>query len=492
MDDTTTGKKVNPVYSQSRRKFLQTGALASASVFGIANLKAATIRADMSPVPLMQVLPSRNLTQLTLAPNQLPVSAQFKLGVASGDVSRENIILWTYYEGFFRLNIFVWQYDSKGDMKQVASAPVSRKDGGFVHIQITKLDSNTRYQYTFVEIDFEGRPIAQSMVGSFKTSMHPYARDIVTLGAVSCTNQAYEPTVLEHAGRRNDLDAFLLLGDTSYNDNVYTLQGIRDRWAINLAKRGYLALRSSTSVIATIDDHEIVDDFDPENIEPERFNAAMQAFFDHLPVTRNESAPQRVWRKLSFGQTVDVFVLDCRTERKPSSAYSDSPQYISREQMDWLKDGLSSSTAAFKLIINSVPITSFPQVLTADRWQGYPKQREEILAHIENQRMPGVLWLAGDFHFPCAGRVSTEGLGSRNIEILAGPGAQRPNVLGASLWLSPQFDYSSLSNNYVTLKFDPDSMEVEVNFNIAGSSPHHRDPEAVSIGFSKKYYLGTS
>ena len=65
--------------------------------------------------------------------------------------------------------------------------------------------------------------------------------------------------------------------------------------------------------------------------------------------------------------------------------------HISEEQMAWLKEGLSQSTARFKIIPNSVAIVDFEPLLgsagKSDRWQGYSEQREEILGHIEDLRL---------------------------------------------------------------------------------------------------------
>lgn len=473
----------------SRRSFLQSSAIVSAAALagGALNGRSArahTVRDEISTAVV------GNATNYKLQPNELPLAEFFKLGVASGDPSHQDIILWTYYEGFFRLVLFVWRVENDGSFIQVASSFVPREDGGFVHSSVEGLAADRRYCYNFVEVDFEGKTIAQSVVGKFKSAAAADVLKPVTLGAVSCINQKHHPVVLAHAALRNDLDGFLLLGDTSYNDSVATLQGYRDRWALNLGKEELIKLRQSTSVIATIDDHEIIDDFDPETIEPERLKAGLRAFFDHLPIRRNTEHPSRIWRKISFGKTVDLFVLDCRTERKPSTADSSKPEYISLEQMRWLKAGLKNSTAAFKVIVNSVPISDFTGILAKDRWQGYPLQREEILGFIDSKAIKGVLWVAGDFHFPSVGRIATEGRGSTSIEVLAGPGAQKANPLGAGVWLSGQFDYSSLNNNYVSLHFNPATMEVEVAFNVIGEEYVLNGPQAVSVDFSKKYYLG--
>ena len=122
----------------------------------------------------------------------------------------------------------------------------------------------------------------------------------------------------------------------------------------------------------------------PETFDAARRTAAVQSFFDHQPVRRDAAHPDRVWKRMRWGRTADIFVLDCRNERRPSTRGSED-QYLSREQMDWLKAGLTSSEAVFKLIVNSVPISDFPgafDLAQRDRWEGYPTQREEILRHV--------------------------------------------------------------------------------------------------------------
>jgi alkaline phosphatase D len=130
--------------------------------------------------------------------------------------------------------------------------------------------------------------------------------------------------------------------------------------------------------------------------------------------------------------------------------------------MDWLKAELALSTAVFKIIMNSVPITDFPGAFDfapQDRWEGYAAQRREILQHIDDAMIRGVLWLAGDFHLASAQRVATSGPGATQIEILAGPGAQSGNPLAFGLG-APQFDFASTTNNYTVLELDPATARV--------------------------------
>lgn len=388
-----------------------------------------------------------------LSARQVLQSDKFVLGVASGDATADSVILWTYYEGFYPLKVCVWTEDRKG-----LWADATRTDGGYVQMEIRGLSPFTRYRYAFSEMGFDGQPVAQSTVGYFKTA--PAADSLVSIrfGAVSCVKYKFEPTILEEAAKQ-DLDFFIHNGDNAYNDGLVTLDEFRGGWSRTLQKKGYLELRRSMGMIATMDDHEISDDFDMERIDAAKYQAGRQSFFEHTPLRRNVAYPDRIWRKLSWGKTLDVFVLDCRTERRPSQN-----QYISQAQMDWLKSGLRESAAMFKIIMNSVPISEYPMwfLMRHDRWQGYPEQRTEILEFIDSEQIQNLLWVSGDFHFTSYGRVSTSGAGSTQMEVLAGPGAQNPNRLGEPLRAYSQFDWIHFKNSYITVNCDVDTQKMDV------------------------------
>ncbi|MES2504852.1 MAG: alkaline phosphatase D family protein [Myxococcota bacterium] len=381
----------------------------------------------------------------------LRLSGFFPMGVASADVHHDSVILWTCYRGIYRLRVCVWASDVEPIWQDAEPTP-----WGYTHLEVSGLSPFKRYRYAFYET-LNGVSLSRSIIGSFKTA--PAPGDLVSLkfGAISCIKNTGGSTVLEHAGARDDLDFFLCNGDSSYNDSVQSLYGYQQAWLKTLSSRGCQMLRRSTSLIGTIDDHEIEDNFDPETINPLKLQAAKKAFFEHMPLRRNETKPDQIWRKFSFGATADIFVLDCRTERRPSFG-----RYMSRAQMDWLKQGLFESGAMFKIIMNSVPISEFPFPMASDRWEGYPVQRQEILGFIDEFRIPGILWVSGDFHFTSKGRVSKKGFGANQIEVLAGPGAQLPNVAGYALKTSSQFDWVHVKNSYLVIDCDVKTQSIKI------------------------------
>jgi alkaline phosphatase D len=385
--------------------------------------------------------------------------------VSAGDARPEHIVLSTRYDSTEPLVAALWRQDPDG-LTPISITDVSPEDGGFVRVELELPTPDTYYLYAFCQ-KLDQELVSRSPIGRF---LAPPAHDTlrpVRMGASCCAYNLLPPLTLGHAAQRDDLEFFCFLGDTSYNDGCYTIEQYRESWASNLGKRQFIELRQSTSIIATWDDHEIANDWDPESVTLEQYQTAHQAFTEAIPMLRSEESPGRLWRKFRWGRTLEVYALDTRSERTPSRRDDPDGEYLSREQMDWLKTGLAESECRFKLILNSVPIGAYPpifDVAVGDRWEGYPHQREEILRFIEDEPIGGVLWLAGDFHMAAAGRVSPEGPGSQTIEILAGPAAQVGNVLAWTLPVRDQFDWASSRNNYASLDFDPESGEVHVIF----------------------------
>ena len=408
----------------------------------------------------------------------LPIDDGFVFGVSSGDVRYDAAILWCYLDADVEMAVALWQVDSEDRWTRVSEALELRpNDRGYCHHEIEIPTPGAWYRYVFYVRSDDGAWVSRSPVGRFRAALAPDALETLKFGAVACCFQGLPPRPLEHAAFNRELDGFLFLGDSIYNDGSETQAEFHESWAQNLTKSSIQTLRGSTSVLATWDDHEITDNFDPESVSVELFEIARQSFFDVMPLRREvDDTPERLWRSVKWGATVEIFLLDSRSERTPSKRQSEDGEYLSRAQMTWLKEGLSSSNAKFKLIMNSVPISDFPGFFDAapeDRWEGYPAQREEILAYIDDEEIPGVLWVAGDFHLASVQRVSVSGAGQKQNEILVGPGAQVGNPLAIGLSLRDQFDWSSTRNNYTTISLDPISETITLEYigaDVAGNA----------------------
>jgi alkaline phosphatase D len=409
-------------------------------------------------------------------PEEVPETEHHPLGVSAGDVAGDRAVVWTQYTGGAPLAAFVWRMQGDSYVEQRGPFPVAPANGGFAQVVVDGLVPGARYRYAFVELD-GATPIGRSGIGSFRAALADDASEVLTFGAVACTEQSRSLGVLARAAERADLDGFVFVGDNAYCDGAKTIAEYRAKYVSHFGRPEHVAIRARTAMYATWDDHEVVNDWNPETVNAGMLDAAFQAFFEHVPLTRVPGAERRIWRSARWGKTVEIFVLDCRSERKPSTILSSTPQYISPEQLAWLKAGLRASPAVFKLIVNSVPITNMPtvwDVYPTDRWEAYRNQRLDILRYIDDEAITGVLWLAGDFHLAFISKVSPSGPGATQREVLAGPGAQSGNPLVSSL-TAPQFSFATNKNNYTTLRFDPASRAVTVAYHDATGTTFHSE-----------------
>lgn len=391
----------------------------------------------------------------------------FPYGVMAGDATDTRAMLWTKYEGRGALGVQIEAERGAGGVAAASRALTSAElsDDGFAHVDIDGLEGGKRYRYAFYVIE-GGRPVARGPFGYVRAALEPSAREIVTFAGTSCTHQVSAPYPLLSDAAERKLDFFIHCGDHVYTDSgtdAVTLAQYRQKYGYAWGASGMRALHGSTGMVLTWDDHEILNNWNPETLPAARLDTARRAFFEHRALRRNAAAPERIWRSLVWGKTLEVLVLDARSERKPSTRSTPRAQFISPAQMAWLKDRLDRSPAVFKFIVTSVPITNFPAAVVGevDKWEGYPAQREEILDFIENRDIKGVWWLSGDLHFGSIGGIAATGARRRMHEVLMGPGGTDARMVTLP---SGQFDRAVEEKNYTVFRADPIKRELTVTF----------------------------
>ena len=343
------------------------------------------------------------------------------------------------------------------DVWLVLESDVLLVPDGILNLELTDLEPDTVYRL------YAMTPTAprRTEVMAFRTALAAGTRRTMTVAVTSCLGRSGAPWQSLRFAAEQAPDVCLLLGDTVYADGSSTLTDYRGFWDEALETVGLEAMSKATSFIATWDDHEVANNWSWDQhgdlVEP-----AMAAFREALP-QRPGPDPDRVYRTLRWGDAVEFIALDCRADRGGG-------KYISDAQMGWLQDTLSTSTARFKVILNSVPIIDFTDwiggISADDRWQGTPDQRSELLTWIENQGLTGVLFVSGDMHFGSVCRVSKDGDPGDDLwEVMAGPGGSviNPMALLPPSW-TDQFDLVVAEWNTVLLSLDPDTGEAGVTF----------------------------
>lgn len=433
--------------------------------------------ADGSVEPLPTTVPGIDLDALPLRAKDFPY------GVMAGDATPTNVMLWTRFVGTGAGALFV-QIEAEGGPKgqAVLSRAVSqaeRGDGGFVHVDAATLTAGARYRYAFFVMEND-KPVARGAFGYVRAALDPNALEVVTFAGTSCTHQMSAPYPLLADAAKRKVDFFIHGGDHVYTDagtDAVTLAQYRAKYAEAWGTSGMSALHGSTGMVLTWDDHEILNNWNPETFPSARLEVARRTYFEHRASRRDPKAPNRLWKSLVWGKTLEILVLDVRSERKPSTRGAANAQFISPAQMTWLKDRLAKSTAVFKLIVTSVPITNFPAAAAgeADKWEGYPAQREEILDFIADGALKGVWWLSGDLHFGSVGGIAASGPRLQMREVLMGPGGTNARSVELS---AAQFDKVIDEKNYTVFRADPIKRELTVEFIGASGSIFKRTYKA--------------
>lgn len=360
----------------------------------------------------------------------------------------------------------VWRpVEPEGTVLVVAEIEVTPDADGYAKIPLEGLCPGTWYQYAY----FEGEPgalRARSRVAQFRTAPQEEAVEPLTIAMTACNGSSLNwPALLRTA--EEYYDVFIHLGDMAYNDGAFTLGEYRDSWRDYMAAEGFVECFGLAGLYATWDDHEIDNNsnFDRETMDPTQLQKrqnALDAFFEIMPIDA-QGPDYQLWRSFRWGRTAEIFVLDCRYERRPSLG-----QYMSPAQMDWLKDRLIQSPCHFKIIMNSVPITNMPGVwdfAAGDRWEGYPNSRNELLDFIQDNVVTNVWFLAGDFHTCFVSRLEANGgLIANTYEIAVTGGNSNPLPAILTGFDAPPFEYGVTVPRGCILVFDAEANAVNVRF----------------------------
>lgn len=202
-------------------------------------------------------------------------------------------------------------------------------------------------------------------------------------------------------------DFMLWLGDNTYlrEPDWLTEEGIRHRYAHT---RAFPKLQK---VLATRHNYAIWDDHDYGPNDSDRSyrlkETSLEVFKDYWPGVQygTDTAPG-CFSRFEWAD-VEFFLLDDRYYRTPGKALDDAATMFGERQLQWLKDGLSNSVATFKVIVAGGqmmnPLAPFEALAR------FPRERQEIINYIVDNRVSGVLFLSGDRHMSELIRVTPQG-----------------------------------------------------------------------------------
>jgi len=198
---------------------------------------------------------------------------------------------------------------------------------------------------------------------------------------------------------------FIFNGDTIYADATTKVGGagrtLPEYWAKYKENREdgfFQALTSRVPLIVNCDDHEVANDF--RGPEEPLMPVGRRAFHQYWPLS---VGPERIYRSVRWGREVEVFVRDGRQYADPLAA-PDGPDksLLGVEQRAWLLDAVTRSTATWKVLVSSSPLSTLRSVQgPQDDYASYEHEHEHglILDAFRDAGVDNFVWLTADVHW---------------------------------------------------------------------------------------------
>lgn len=369
----------------------------------------------------------------------------FYHGVASGDPLPESIILWTRVTPDTQLTKIdvSWEISNDQDFQDISALGNFETNAArdyTVKVEADGLIAGLQYFYRFTALE------ATSPIGKTITAPAEGEKEI-KLAVASCSNYEFGYfNAYASIAEEDDLNAVVHLGDYIYeygtgvygdttigrinipSHEIITLQDYRDRYSLYRLDPDLQAAHLNHPFITIWDDHEIANNSykdgaqnhqEDEGDYYQRKAVARQAYYEWLPIRED----QEHYRKFSFGEMVDLIMLDERlagrtepaTNLADSTLKSEERTMLGKTQMDWFSDNLKSSQVRWKVIGNQVIFSylnwgyaSFN--INLDSWDGYPGEQQKIADLIRSNDIKNVIFITGDTHSSWAFEVTNKPL----------------------------------------------------------------------------------
>lgn len=308
--------------------------------------------------------------------------------------------------------------------------------GHSVHVELPDLPAGPWFHYRFRAgnaVSATGRTRAAGPLESLRFAL------------ASCQHYETGRFGAYQAMRADDPDLVLFVGDYIYEGgpraerwrphpfpSCRTLADYRLRHALYKLDPDLQAMHAHCPWLLTWDDHEVSNDYARDQGEVldvdgrARRLAAYQAYYENQPlpaaVLVRPWDEVRLWRSLAFGGLARLSVLDDRQWRDPqacpergrggAATVEDEacperrdPQrsLLGAEQMAWLRSELARGGTDWQFIVQQTlfsPLVRDPGKARywTDGWDGYPAERERVLAAIAAGAARNTVILGGDVH----------------------------------------------------------------------------------------------
>lgn len=388
-------------------------------------------------------------------------------GVQSGDVSVDSGVVWARADRPSRMTIEVATTDSFKDIRGATFVDALPESDFTAKALVENLPAGQNIFYRVRLQDLASPTIVgEPVVGRFRTAPSD-KRSISFVWSGDTAGQGWGIDEARGGMRtyatmlKNRPDFFIHNGDNIYADGTIaaeqkmpngeiwknltteekskpaeTLAEFRGAYKYNLLDKNFRAMYAEVPVFSQWDDHEVFNNWWPGEPMDARSELvakkyvekndliiaarSARAFHEHMPMRETQLEPGRVYRKISYGPLLDVFMLDMRSYRGPNGEdtddhYGPNAYFLGPKQVAWLKRELMNSRATWKVIAADMPISLVIVYDVPRKWgieavaqgdDGPPKGREleiaNLLSFIKHTGVKNTVWLTADVHYTAA------------------------------------------------------------------------------------------
>jgi alkaline phosphatase D len=383
---------------------------------------------------------------------------QLTHGAACGDVEATVAIIWSKTNQSAQMWVELSTLPDFSQIETLQGGRALKQTDYNAHSMLGQLLPNTRYFYRVYFQSLKNLKLrSESCSGQFKTAPTE-ACDVRFCWSGDTAGQGFgiDPA---HGGmltfasiRARKPDFFVNSGDLIYADGPMSSEvklddgsiwrnqlieaktrvaestdDFRQNFYYNLQDDHLRALQAEVPMIQQWDDHEVVNNWYPQEIlDDDRYTLknvrqlaynAKTAFFNCNPIRPHDTDPSRIYRKISRGPLLDLFVIDLRSYRGPNTYNHQTTQsaktdFLGADQLKWLRAELKASKATWKIICSDMPIglvvVEWGQEIYengANGDHGLPLGRElelaDLFQDIAREDIKNVHFITADVHY-CA------------------------------------------------------------------------------------------
>lgn len=379
-------------------------------------------------------------------------------GVQSGDVGQREAVVWARADRPGRMFVEVSPTESFRVPRRIPGPEVTEASDltGKVLLEGLPPGTDVHYRVGFESLDDVGAA-GPTVAGRLRTAPAGRGAHFVWSGDTAGQGWGINPDDggmrTYEAMRAVGPDFFVHSGDTIYADGplretvplpdgsvwrnivtpekakvAETLAEYRGNHRYNLLDDNVRRFNAEVPIVAQWDDHEVANNWYPgEVLTLPQYTVkdvdlllarARQAFHEYLPIRPQHAGEDgRVYRKIGYGRSLDLFVVDMRSYRGPNSAGTQpapgpDTALIGERQLQWLQQSLVASQATWKVICADMPLSlvvpdgasAVEAIAQGD--DGTPLGREHeiasLLSFLRRREVRNTVWITADVHYAAA------------------------------------------------------------------------------------------